>query len=98
MGIWRTLGGPYWTPQEWSRLATEVESEELGRDSGELLRSMIEFSDTVIREIMVPRTSMIALSLDATMEEVREITLNVGHSRIPVYDETIDNICGLLHV
>ena len=97
-GFGERFGGPYWTPQEWSRLATEVESEELGRDSGELLRSMIEFSDTVIREIMVPRTSMIALSLDATMEEVREITLNVGHSRIPVYDETIDNICGLLHV
>ena len=92
------MGGPYWTPQEWSRLATEVESEELGRDSGELLRSMIEFSDTVIREIMVPRTSMVALSLDATMDEVREITLHGGHSRIPVYDETIDNICGLLHV
>lgn len=92
------IGGPYWTPQEWSRLATEVESEELGRDSGELLRSMIEFSDTVIREIMVPRTSMVALSLDATMDEVRETTLHGGHSRIPVYDETIDNICGLLHV
>ena len=92
------VGGPYWTPQEWSRLATEVESEELGRDSGELLRSMIEFSDTVIREIMVPRTSMVALSLDATMDEVRDVTLRGGHSRIPVYDETIDNVCGLLHV
>ena len=59
---------------------------------------MIEFSDTVIREIMVPRTSMIALSLDATMEEVRENHLECRPLSDPGYDETIDNICGLLHV
>ena len=88
----------FWTPDEVGRLAEEARADSLGRSSQDIYRSIIEFSDTVIREIMVPRTEMMVLSADSTPEEVRQSVVEGGHSRIPVYEETIDNILGLLYV
>lgn len=95
------LGGArsaFWTQDELAEAAARARSESLGRSDEDLLDSIIKFSDTVIREIMVPRTEMVALSLDATAEEVRRVVVERGHSRLPVYEDTIDNIIGLLHV
>jgi CBS domain containing-hemolysin-like protein len=106
-GIWlltRSIGSrhsksdPYWTMDELAELSELVAADELGNPSQELLRSIIEFSDTLIREIMVPRTEMVTLPLTASPEDVRKVVLENGHSRIPVFDETIDNISGVLHV
>lgn len=89
---------PYWTVDELADLSERIGTSDLGNPSQELLRSIIEFSDTLIREIMVPRTEMVTLSLGAEASDVRQMVLENGHSRIPVYSETIDNIQGLLHV
>ncbi|MEZ4271192.1 MAG: hypothetical protein R3C68_07100 [Myxococcota bacterium] len=60
-----------------------------GQDE-KLLSSIIEFSDTVIREIMVPRTNMVTIAVTSTLDEVRRRALDAGHSRIPVHGDTID--------
>ena len=66
-------------------------------DRERLLRSAFEFTDTAVREIMVPRTEMVALSMDMNLDEVIDATLGCGHSRLPVYEESVDNIRGLFY-
>ena len=66
-------------------------------DRERLLRSAFEFTDTAVREIMVPRTEMVALSVEMSLDEVIEATLDCGHSRLPVFEESMDNILGLFY-
>ncbi len=97
-GVRRGVANPFWTSEEIGRLAVDAETQALGKRGKELLRSIIEFSDTVIREIMVPRTEMVAIEVNSPATEVRRAIVEAGHSRIPIYEETIDNIIGVLHV
>jgi len=86
------------TEQEIHELMNAGEQEGLiNEEENEMIRSIFEFHDTVVREIMVPRTDMACVSTDATVREVISAIIACGHSRIPVYDGTIDNIVGLLY-
>ncbi len=86
------------TEQEIHELMNAGEQEGLiNEEENEMIRSIFEFHDTVVREIMVPRTDMASVSTDATVREVINAIIACGHSRIPVYDGTIDNIVGLLY-
>jgi CBS domain containing-hemolysin-like protein len=62
-----------------------------------LFQSVIEFPDTIAKEIMVPRTELVAIPLDSTYEQVVEIAIESGFSRIPVYDASIDKIVGIFY-
>lgn len=64
----------------------------------EMINSIFEFDDTVAKEVMTPRTDIIALSFEATREEILEVIVEENFSRIPVYEESIDNIIGILYV
>jgi len=64
----------------------------------EMLHSVFDFSDTVAGEIMTPRTDMVTVQADATVKEFIELALKHGFSRIPVYEDSIDNIFGLIHI
>lgn len=66
-------------------------------EENEMIRSIFELSDTVVREIMVPRTDMAGVSVDTPVGEVLKTIIACGHSRIPVYDGTVDNIVGLIY-
>lgn len=89
------------------RKVTEAEIQELmdaGEEEGvineeenQMIRSILALGDTVVREIMVPRTDMAFVSADAGVKEVLEGIIACGHSRIPVYEGTIDNIIGLIY-
>ncbi len=89
------------------RKITEEEIQELidaGEEEGlineaenEMIRSIFTLRDTVVREIMVPRTDMACVPVDATLREVLSEIIACGHSRIPVFDGTIDNIVGLIY-
>jgi putative hemolysin len=70
----------------------------LDREKGSLLTSVLEFTDTVTREIMVPRLNVTAIPIDATRDQVLKIIVESEHSRIPVYDGAIDEIVGILYV
>lgn len=61
-----------------------------------LIHSIISFGDTVAREVMVPRTDMVAVEEGTRVDEVLQVALDVGYSRIPVYKETIDDIIGVV--
>ena len=63
---------------------------------GEMIQSIFELGDTLAREIMVPRTSILAVARDASLGEVLETILNNGHTRLPVYIGDIDHIEGIL--
>ena len=71
--------------------------DEVDREEIELISSVLEFSDTLVREVMVPRTDMVVLDADVTSEEVLDLVLEHGYSRIPIVGESIDEIVGLVY-
>lgn len=76
------------------------ESEEDGiinEDEGEMLHSIFEFGETIVREVMVPRTDMICCSSQATLEELLQAVIDSGHSRIPIFEGTADHIVGVVY-
>jgi putative hemolysin len=70
-------------------------SEEEGR---ELLQSIVDFTETLVREVMTPRPDIIAISQDDTLPELRDLFREEQYSRIPVYRENLDNIVGIVFV
>ncbi|MGQ0550135.1 MAG: hemolysin family protein [Armatimonadota bacterium] len=70
----------------------------LEQDEREMIHSIFAWGDTVVREVMVPRIDMVCVEADDPIEALLEVVRVHGHSRIPVYHETIDQIVGLVHV
>lgn len=63
-----------------------------------MINSIFEFDNTAAKEVMTPRTHIIAVNIDATVDEILEIVIEENFSRIPVYENSIDNVIGLLYV
>jgi putative hemolysin len=63
-----------------------------------LIQSVVAFGNKTVREVMTPRPDMVAVSADATLEDLRQLVIHEQFSRIPVYEETIDQILGFIHV
>ena len=76
---------------------TEEELTSLDHRDREMLRSIIRLDATTVREVMVPRLDMAAVEADASLKAVAETMVSRGHSRLPVYEETIDRILGIIH-
>jgi len=72
-----------------------VISEEEGR---ELLQSVVDFTETVVREVMTPRPDIVAVRLGATLQDLRTLFREQQYSRMPVYGENLDNIVGVVFV
>ncbi len=64
----------------------------------ELIQAAVAFGDKTVREAMTPRPRIVAIEASRTLEALRELAINEQYSRIPVYDGTIDNIIGFIHV
>lgn len=64
----------------------------------EMINSIFEFDDTVVKEVMTPRTDMVTVNVNAKIEEILDVIVEEHFSRIPVYEDTIDNIIGILYV
>ena len=67
-------------------------------DEGEIVESLVDFFDTVVREVMTPRTDMVAVPDTASVEEVLDLIAETHMSRVPVYHDTVDSITGMVHV
>ncbi|WP_411677500.1 HlyC/CorC family transporter [Caproicibacter sp.] len=65
--------------------------------NGELIRSAIEFNDLDANDILTPRVNIVAVDQKTPMEKITELFLNTNYSRLPVYEESIDNIVGMIH-
>jgi CBS domain containing-hemolysin-like protein len=90
--------GPFVSEEEIRHLVDIAEEEEeIEEEERELIHSIFEFGDTVVREVMVPRPDMVAIRADATMDEALEKIISAGFSRIPLYDGDTDNIIGVLY-
>lgn len=103
VGVIRLFGGKV----EGGKLITEEELRnlvEVGEEEGlleanerDMIQGIFDFGDTVVREIMVPRIDVNALSETTEINEVWDAIIEWGHSRIPVYRETIDDITGVAY-
>jgi putative hemolysin len=78
---------------------------EVGRREGilepeerELLKGLVDFGDTQVRSVMTPRVDLVCAPVTTGRDELVELFLRSGHSRIPLYEESIDQIVGILHV
>ena len=67
-------------------------------DERRLLQSIVDFGDTLVREVMTPRPDIVAIGEDATLEQLRSLFRDQEYSRIPVYKENLDNILGVVFV
>lgn len=86
------------TPEELQLIiSTSTESPGLEAEERELLTNVFEFGDVTAGEVMVPRTSIIAIPADATFQTLLEEVRATGHSRYPVMGESLDDISGILH-
>ncbi len=75
-------------------------SEEQGvieEEERDMIQGIVEIGDTLVREVMVPRTDVVAVEKSATLEEISQLIQTRGHTRIPVYEKDIDHIVGLIH-
>ncbi|MBD3180194.1 MAG: CBS domain-containing protein, partial [Candidatus Latescibacteria bacterium] len=63
-----------------------------------LVRSIVEFGEKKVREVMVPRIDILALESHMELDRIRKIVLEAGHSRVPVFEGNVDNIIGILFV
>lgn len=75
-----------------------TEHDVLEEEDRELIHSIFEFNDTVVREVMVPRTDMVTIDEDATMGAAMGLFLRKGVSRMPVIGEDIDEVVGVLYL
>ena len=77
----------------------EAENEgNLGSDESDLIRNAIEFNDIEAEEILTPRVDVVAVDINDDRESVTEAFYRSGHTRLPVYEGTIDNIIGVLNI
>ncbi len=87
------------SPEEIRMLVEQSHQEgEIEAEQEQMLHGVFEFPEILAREIMTPRPDIVALDVNASMEEVVSLLIEEGHSRIPVYEENLDNIVGILLV
>jgi putative hemolysin len=67
-------------------------------DDRRLIQSVVAFGNKTVREVMTPRPDIVAVSADATLEDLRQLVIHEQYSRIPVYEQTIDQMIGFIHV
>ena len=91
-------GGPYVTEDDIKTLVNVgVEQKVLEEEERELIHSIIEFGDTIVREVMTPRTDMVTVSVTSSPRRALDLVIAEGYSKLPVYDETVDNVIGVVH-
>jgi CBS domain containing-hemolysin-like protein len=88
------------TPEEHIEALIAAGEEEGIIEKGDraLIQSVVAFGDTTVREVMTPRPRIVAIRQKASLEELRELVIHEQYSRIPVYEENIDQITGFVHV
>jgi gliding motility-associated protein GldE len=102
--IIRAYGG---TPQQKKPFVTEEEIKKfvnvgeregvIEADEKEMINSIFDFDDTIVKEIMIPRIDMICVNIETPIEELIDIIIDMGYSRVPVYNGTVDNIVGIVY-
>ncbi len=74
-----------------------AEQRVIEEEEREMIHSVIEFGDTIVREVMTPRPSMIAISVDDSARRALDVVIAEGYSKLPVFEESRDDIVGVVH-
>lgn len=84
--------------QEALEALVEVATEEgiIERDEARLIEQVVEFHDKRVRDLMTPRPDIVSIPLTATIEQFRRLLIETKHSRLPVYEKSLDEICGVV--
>lgn len=69
----------------------------IDEEENEMIHRIFEMKDIIVREVMVPRTEIKALEVDSVLDDVAKLVVEAGHSRLPVYKESIDKIVGVVY-
>ncbi len=88
------------TPEEHIEALISAGEEEglIQKGDRELIQSVVAFGDKTVREVMTPRPNIVAIQQNATLEELRQLVIHEQFSRIPAYDNDIDDFAGFVHV
>jgi CBS domain containing-hemolysin-like protein len=87
------------TEQELIHFIEEIEDEGvLEEQESNLVQSALNFDETTAGQILTPRVNIIAVSINENVDRVRDVFFSEGYSRMPVYEKTIDHVCGTLHI
>ncbi len=96
--IFRSKEQSSYTEEELITIVDEAEEDgTLESDEGDLIRSAIEFNDVCAGDILTPRVDICAISKDETVANIAKVFIESAYSRLPVYDEDLDDIIGILH-
>lgn len=96
--IFRIKGEDKITEEEIMTVVEEAEEDgTIRKDETRLIRSVIEFDDVEVGDILVPRVNMVAADAQSSMEEIKKIFDKEGYSRLPVYENSIDSVVGIIH-
>ncbi len=79
-------------------LEARTEAGTLEAEDREMIEDLLEFGETMVREVMVPRIDIRAVGVNASYDEVHAVVAETGHSRLPVFDGDLDHIVGIMHV
>jgi putative hemolysin len=97
-GVRPPAKGPFVTEADIRNIVNVgAEQKVLEEQEREMIHSIIQFGDTIVREVMTPRPDMVAVEVNASARRALDLVIAEGNSKLPVYDEKIDNVIGVIH-
>ncbi len=97
-GVSPVAHGPFVTEADIRNIVNVgVEQKVLEAEEREMIHSIIQFGDTIVREVMRPRPDMVAVDVNSSARRALDLVIAEGYSKLPVFEETIDNVIGVVH-
>ena len=97
-GVSPAAHGPFVTEDDIRNIVNVgVEQKVLEAEEREMIHSIIQFGDTIVREVMRPRPDMVVVDVNASARRALDLVIAEGYSKLPVFEETIDNVIGVVH-
>ena len=97
-GVSPIARGPFVTEDDIRNLVNVgAEQNVLEEEEREMIHSIIQFGDTIVREVMTPRLDMVAIEVNSSARRALDLIIAEGYSKLPVYEETTDNVVGVVH-
>jgi putative hemolysin len=97
-GVSPIAHGPFVTEEDIRNIVNVgVEQNVLEAEEREMIHSIIQFGDTIVREVMTPRPDMVSVEVNASARRALDLVIAEGYSKLPVYEESIDNVIGVVH-
>jgi putative hemolysin len=98
LGVSPSQRGPFVTEEDIRSIVDAgAEQKVLEEQEREMIHSVIEFGDTVVREVMTPRPDMVCLDVNASARRALDLVIAEGYSKVPAYEGTVDNVVGVVH-